>query len=206
MDLSKMVNTLDILREVAYQNEEFNLFDFFDKHKIKGACGFITRRQNFYCEADYHALVFENVGGSIFDDGDLSGIAYYKIFNKYYYSNASGRDYSMDAWRNTNADFGVISMQLLPKGSSFVFIPDKINSFQKQKFLEFYSEINRINEYFVNNGFSKISFYYLLKGKNNEFFEINIDDYINHIDDYVDDNCNVPYENMISDYVYSKHV
>ena len=211
MDLSKIINTPDVLREVAIQNSKFDLFEFYDRGKdssyLDGACGFITRSQSFYCFVeDYHSLVFENVGSSLYDDGSMDYNAYYQVFSPYYHKNSVGRDYSNDAWRYANGDFGLISIQLLSKSECFVWLPEKINSFQKQKLLEFFSEMKRINDYLKKNGFPEANVFVSIMKDHEYGLGIKMDEFIGQIDNYVDDNCFCPYERNISDYQISKHV
>lgn len=210
MDIANIVHTPSVLYEVARQNEMFDLFEFFDDGKssshLDGACGFISRKQSFYCFSDsYHSLVFENVGGSLFDDGSNDFNAYYKVFSPYYDNNSTGRDYSNDAWRFANGDFGLVSIQMLSKSECFVWVPEVINSFQKQKLLDFLKEMGKINEYLKSNGYSEINVLVSVM-KNHEFYNIDTESFIKEIDNYVDDNCFCPYERMLSDYQVSKHI
>ena len=205
MDLAKMVNTKEILAELAMQNDEFDLFEFFDRNKNiylgEGACGFISRKQEFYCYSpSSHSYVFENVGGALYDNGSTVELnEYYKVFNPYY-NNSSGRDNSNDAWRYANGDFGLISIQMLSYGYCFIWLPEVINSFQKEKLLEFSKEVNKINEHLKENGFSELDINMNVM-KNHEYSSsMSLQEYIDKIDNYVDDNCNCPYENMISEY------
>lgn len=210
MDLADIVNTNKVLKELSYQNDEFNLFKFFDNGKsssvIKGACGFITRKQSFYCfSPSYHSLVFENVASSIFDDGNNILNVYYDVFKKYY-KNSSGRNYSNDAWRYANAKFGLVSIQLLSKNACFVWCPEVINSFQKEKIIEFYNEMKEINKYLESEGFSVINVDYIVM-KNGEYScKFNGDEFISQIDSFVSDNCFVPYENDIKKFDDKKRI
>ena len=210
MDLEDVVHTPSVLYEVARQNELFDLFEFFDDGKSSsrsdGACGFISRNQSFYCFSHkYHSLVFENVGGSLYDNGSNDLNEYYKVFIPYYDNNSAGRDYSNDAWRFANGDFGLVSIQMLSKSECFVWVPEVINSFQKRKLLEFLKEMKKINEYLKSNGYSEINVLVSVM-KNHEFYNIDTESFIKEIDNYVDDNCFCPYERMLSDYQVSKHI
>ena len=211
MNLSNVINTPDVLREVAIQNSKFDLFEFYDRGKdsghLDGACGFISRRQYFYCFADdYHSLVFENVGSSLYDDDSMEYNAYYEVFSPYYHENSTGKDYCNDAWRYANGDFGLISIQLLSKKECFVWFPEKINSFQKLKLLEFFREMKQINDYLRKSGFPEINVFVSVMKDHEYGLGIEMDDFISQIDNYVDDNCFCPYERNISDYQISKHV
>lgn len=207
-DLGDIVNTNEVLNEVSYQNNKFDLFKFFDDGKnssdIIGACGFITRNQCFYCfSPKYHALVFENVCSSIFDDGNQNENVYYASFNKYHKS--SGRKFCNDAWRYANADFGVVSIQLLSKNSLFIWVPNKINDFQKQAIINFCSEMNIINNYLKENGFRVIEVSFSVMGKKDYGNYMEMNDFISLIDNYVDNDCFCPYENIILDCTKNIH-
>lgn len=211
MDIGNITYTPDVLNELARQNEEFDLFEFFDKGKdlgfLDGACGFISRKQYFYCFSDkYHSYVFENVGSSLYDDGSISSNAYYDVFNPYHEKKSSGRDYSNDAWRYANGDFGLVSIQLLSKNNCFVWVPEVINSFQKEKIIEFSQEMDRINEHLKKTGYPEINVMFNVM-KNHEYSSaMTKEEFIKKIDNYVDDNCFCPYERMLSDYIVSKHI
>ena len=211
MDIEDIVHTPSVLSEVARQNEMFDLFKFFGKDKDiempDGACGFITRSQCFYCfSRKYHSYVFENVGSSIFDDGNPNENVYYNVYSPYRRLKSSGRDYSNDAWRYANGDFGLISMQLLSSHECFLWLPEVINSFQKQKLLDFFKEMRKINEYLKSNGYSEVNVLVKVM-KNHEYgSDIQMEEFEKQIDNYVDDNCFCPYERNISDYQISKHV
>lgn len=207
MDLSGIVNSFKVLNEVAIQDDQFDLFQFFDEGKdigyMEGACGYITRRQTFYCYSHrYHALVFENVSGSLYDDLEFKKNAYYEVFNEYYPHHTTSDKNNNDAWRYANADFGAISIQMLSRHSVFIWMPNVINSYQKKELLKFFSEIDRINSYFEENGYSnfKIDISIAIREKD-EFSKIADVSYLReHVDELVDDNCFCPYENIISDY------
>lgn len=210
MELEKVVHTPHVLQEVAIQNDEFDLYEFFNIGNslsyIKGACGFITRQQYFYCYArKYHSLVFENVCSSLFDIENVDPNYYYSFFNKYYDSKNPNNDRYDDSWRYANADLGVFSIQLLSKSSIFVWAPAKINSFQKETFLEFYNDVKQINAILGERGSSNINIYINVKQDGKKFKEVIIEDYVSHIDEYVDENCFTPHERLVSDYDYSKY-
>ena len=202
-NLEDIVNTNEVLNELSYQNDEFDLFTFFDEDKAKsedeanGACGFITRKQSFYCYAPkYHALVFENVGSSVFDDGNTIENVYYTSFNKYK-GKSSGRKYSDDAWRYANADFGVVSIQLL-SNSIIVWVPNKINDFQKQAIINFCSEMVNINNYLKETGYKEVDVTFSIMQNGQYVGKFGIDEFLSRINDYVDNDCFCPYENMVS--------
>ena len=204
MDLGIMVNTEEVLLETAKQNEEFNLFDFFDKGKnyshIEAACGFITRKQYFYtfCES-YHELVFENVCASIFDDKNPTRNIYYEIFNKHYRQNVLDH-VKCDTWRFTNEDLGVVSIQLLSKSSVFVWIPNKINTFQKEKILEFFNNIKEINNYMIENNYPIVKIWFYIKQREKEYLSFNMDEIKKYIDSIIDDNYIELFENDLNNY------
>lgn len=205
MDLAEIVNTPEVLEEVAYENEEFNLFDFFEKEKTitygKGACGFITRNQYFYCYApSFHSYVFENVCSSIFDDGDMTGNVYGKLFTKYHEMNGKENSPYDDTWRYANKDFGVISIQLVSNEGACIWLPEKINSFQKEKILKFCEDIQRINKNALENNYPKVQASFTLLANDGSYKEYEMESFINQIDKFVDDNCQTFHENMISDY------
>lgn len=208
-DLGDIVDTNEVLSELCIQNSEFNLFEFFDDGKsssdLKGACGFITRRQSFYCfSPKYHAFVFENVGSSVFDDGNVNENVYYTSFNKYV-SASSGRDYSIDAWRFANADFGVVSIQLLSKKNVFVWVPNKINDFQKQTIINFCSEMININSYLKETGFNEIDVLFSVMGDKDYGSKLEMNEFLSKINDYVSNDCFCPYENIVSSPVRRAH-
>ena len=209
-DLGDIVDTNEVLNELSYQNDEFDLFTFFDEGKsstnIKGACGFITRRQSFYCfSPKYHSLVFENVCSSVFDDGNVNENVYYTSFNRYL-SKSSGREYSNDAWRYANADFGVVSIQLLSKNNLFVWVPNKINSFQKQSIINFCSEMININNYLKGNGFNEVEVLFSVMGKDDYGSILGMNEFLSKINSFVDDNCFCPHENMVLSHVNNMHI
>lgn len=202
-NLGDVVNTNEVLSELSYQNDEFDLFTFFDEDKAKsedeanGACGFITRKQSFYCFAPkYHALVFENVGSSVFDDGNTIENVYYTSFNKYK-DKSSGREYSGDAWRYANADFGVVSIQLLSKSNLLVWVPNKINNFQKQGIINFCSEMININNYLEKTGFREVDVLFSVMENGEYGSKLEMNEFLSKINDYVDDNCFCPHENIV---------
>lgn len=209
-NLGDVVNTNEVLRELSYQNAEFDLFTFFDKDKNKsadeanGACGFITRKQFFYCfSPKYHSLVFENVGSSIFDDGNINENVYYTSFKKY---KPSGREYSEDAWRYANADFGVVSIQLLSKNNLFVWVPNKINNYQKQCIINFCSEMININNYLKKTGFSEVDVLFSVMENGEYGSKLKMNEFLIKINDYVDDNCFCPHENIVLSRVNNMHI
>ena len=203
MDLAYVVNTEAVLREAALQNEEFDLFTFLVRGKCQpfneGACGFITRRQYFYCESPTrHDLVFENVCGSIFDDFKYDVNPYYRIYMKYSSTHKYTGDHGNDDWRYANEEIGVISIQILSKTGVFVWMPEVINSFQKEKLLEFCNEIKKINEYLKSQEISEVKISFVI----NEKIELSMDELISQIDNFVDDNCFcMEVEQMVTDYL-----
>ena len=199
--LEDIVNSNKVLNELSYQNDEFDLFKFFDEGKSssdnKGACGFITRKQIFYCFAlDYHAYVFQNVGSSVFDDGNTVENVYSTSLRKHE-SKSSGREYSDDAWRYANADFGVVSIQLL-SNSIIVWVPNKINDFQKQAIINFCSEMTNINNYLKQTGYKEVDVSFSIMQNGQYVGKFGIDEFLSRINDYVDNDCFCPYENMVS--------
>lgn len=203
--LENMTDTNDVLREVALENENFSLSDFLDgeiSYKLAGACGFITRTQYFYCEASKdHALVFENVCGSVFEGNDPGVNAYYKVNKPYFITTG----YNIDSWKYANMNFGVVCMQILSGKSICIWIPEKINNFQKEKLLEFCHEIKEINKGLLESGGKQVTPYFSIYNGREFTTNLKIDEFINQIDKFVDDNCPIYEEHMISDYVSEKH-
>lgn len=206
MALESIYDTNSVLTEVALENERFNLFDFLDgeiSFKLLGACGFITRRQCFYCEAcSDHALVFENVCGSVFEGSNPKVNAYYTVNSRYYNS----RVYDIDSWKYANMNFGVVSLQILSGGSIFVWVPEKINSFQREKLLEFCMDIKKINQGLLANGGNEVIPYFSVYDGEEFTKDFDIDEFVSQIDSLVDDNCPMYDEHMISDYNRRKHI
>lgn len=205
MDLADIVDTNEVLNELSLENDRFNLFDFYDELKdesrVMGACGFITRNQSFYCLApSYHSYVFENVCGSIFTGVDPNVNEYYSVFN----SNSSGDKYSHD-WLYANMYFGVVSIQILSKNDTIIWIPEKINSFQKEKIIDFCVEMKRINDYLYKNGYKKINLIFNITKVDSSYISMNEEELIRNINSIVDDNCRIFYENIVSSYNNKKN-
>ena len=200
MDLAQCTDTKVVLNEVAIQNEKFDLFEFFDDNADLlygvGACGFITRKQYFFCDApSYHNLVFENVCSSIFEGTNPNINEYYKV-NHYLYEN---KNYTESNWRVAGANMGAVSIQLISKSYSFVWMPEKINSFQKEKLIEFCSDITEINRKLEEKGHKKInvSFNIIKNGLYPSEASLNMEEFLSKIDEFVDDNCFCYAENLI---------
>ena len=124
---------------------------------------------------------------------------YYEFYYKHYRQNVIDHT-KCDTWRFTNEDLGVISIQLLSKSSVFVWIPNKINNYQKDKILEFFNEIKEINNYMTQKGYPIIKIWFYVKEKERKYLSPSIDDFINNIDNIIDDNIEELYENDLSKY------
>lgn len=173
-DLENIVNSNKIRSEVVRQNNIFDLYRFYDEGKDKeynyGGIYFITRNQDFYCFSRFeHKFVIENVYSAIFNN-----------FNNIFVS----VDYD---YRIASEKLGVICIQLLSRYYSIIWMPSKINEFQRDKFLEFYESMVQINKKLVNEGFDKIAISVSIIDENENFDLKKIDKVALNIDNYVSD-------------------
>ena len=169
-----MVNDSLVRDEIRHQNSVFDLHKFYDGGKSSGynygGLYFITRNQDFYCFSRIkHEYAIENIYSSIFDN-------FYDIFKI--------NDYD---YRRASEDLGVICMQLISRYYSIIWMPYKINIFQKQKFLEFYKKVNDVNNNLKNNGYDVISFGVNFVDDRGNMTYKTFDEAASIIDDYVSD-------------------
>ena len=211
MNLEDMTNTVEILREAYSQNESINLLEFYSVQgsgrafRDAGLCGFITRKQSFYCYAfNDHGLVFENVCGSIFVGDRPQEMNEYYTTNHYLFR--GGSDKTLGNWRYANENFGVISIQLLLNKGVFVWVPDKINGFQKDELLKFCLQMKDINQQREEKGIGEVEVRFSIFDGNDFSGDFNIEEFVSQIDSLVDENAKTFSENMVADYAPQKNI
>ena len=111
---------------------------------------------------------------------------------------------------------GIVSLQITFK-HIIVWVPEAINSFQKEKILDFCSIVKKANKYLTEHNLPEIEVFFNIFKVDRVFEEngkqykdgrydngVYIDDFIKEIDSFVDDNCESFDEYMISDYVFKE--
>lgn len=205
MYLEDMTDTDEVLREVYSQNSSINLPEFYSAHGSGrafhdvGLCGFITRKQAFFCYAvKDHGLVFENVCGSIFVGDRPQEMNEYYTTNHYLFRGGSAS--ILGNWRYANENFGVVSLQILLNKGILVWVPEKINSFQKDELLKFCLQMKSVNQSREENGIGEVKVHFSIFDGNDFKGDFDIDEFVSKIDSIVDENAQTFSENMVDDY------
>lgn len=146
-NIEDLTNPLDIKEEIKYQNQNFNLKDFYLKKvynegkMIDGAISIITKEGTINCFAKTsHFHVAEKIY-KLLDDG------------------FSGFEIDKDMlWQYQCTNRGDICIQLCNEMMSCVFLPETITYKQFEDFQYFVFCIQEINEQLLSQGLDKLLF------------------------------------------------
>lgn len=194
-DIQSVYMPEDIREEIKKHDEVFDLSKFYldnidQDYVMYTGFQIITPNQKFNCFcapfSRLHEELIENILFSLFDD-------YNRIYRSLNYN-----------WRDTSSALGCIACQLVSKYYSLVWMPKYITEYQYEKFLDFYHDMNKINENLINSGEKQIDILVNFKGENGKDLPMSFDESIKYAKSIVKDDLELFPEHLINSKNFTK--
>lgn len=173
-DIEKLYMPEDIIAEIKNQNSKLQIRDFFTQDDESFDIEYygiyvITPIQDFSCIArERHEDVMTNILFALYGDD----------------YNETMRKCNCD-WIATANSLNNVVVQIMSKRYCLIWIPDKINKFQRDKLMELYNLSIEVNENLAKNGQGQITFTVGLKNQSGELISCMFDESLSLLDDRV---------------------